>query len=149
MFDQDDLNNLGRVLQLKEQEKTTNAILNQQNKEASMLKCPWCAGPVENNVSKCRHCTSDIEWVNITMLEPCKPENKEHIISRQNEEYRVQNLKTRCAKCNWPVNRMDVSDNGQCPSCAKPPSLWVTLPLVSLIGVGVFCLVAGIFWLFD
>ncbi|MDB4526808.1 hypothetical protein N9183_01175, partial [bacterium] len=48
-------------------------------------KCPWCAGGIESNVSKCRHCTSDIEWVNVFVLEPCKPQDRESVITSQNE----------------------------------------------------------------
>ena len=89
MFDQDDLDNLGRAAQLNAQAKTRQEIeklrwqLGQENRLPH--KCPWCAGRIECNVSKCRHCTSDIEWVDIYALEPCKPQDRESVITSQNE----------------------------------------------------------------
>ena len=69
--------------QLNSQEKTRQAILDLQNKEAGMPKCPWCAGPIEKNVSKCRHCASDIAWVG---GEQCKPEDKDKVTHKQREQ---------------------------------------------------------------
>lgn len=113
MFDQDNLDNLGRAHQLNAQEKTRQAILDLQEKEARMPKCPWCAGPVENNVSKCRHCTSDIEWVG---GEQCKPEDKSKVMLKQRQEKNRQerleegerlreNQLVRCKKCKEGIKR--------------------------------------------
>jgi hypothetical protein len=93
MFDQDDMDNLGRAAQLNSQAETHAELakLNQFQreqaaKEAAMPKCPWCAGSVEDNVFKCKHCTSNIEWVNITRLSPCRPQDKESLIREQERE---------------------------------------------------------------
>ena len=89
MFDQDDLDNLGRAAQLNAQAKTRQEIerLRRQIGQEKRMphKCPWCAGGIESNVSRCRHCTSDIEWVNVVALEPCKPQDRESVITSQNE----------------------------------------------------------------
>ena len=93
MFDQDDMDNLGRAAQLNSQAETHAELakLNQLHreqlaKEAAMPKCPWCAGSVEDNVFKCKHCASNIEWVNITRLSPCRPQDKESLIKAQERE---------------------------------------------------------------
>jgi hypothetical protein len=54
------------------------AELNQQLREMKAAeeaapKCPYCAGPIAKEVSKCRHCASDIEWVDFdNSTAPCK-----------------------------------------------------------------------------
>ena len=134
MFDQDDLNNLVRAAQLNSQEKTRQAILDLQNQEAGMPKCPWCAGAIEENVSKCRHCTSDIAWVG---GEQCKPEDKDKVADKQREQKirqqraeeekrRRDNELIKCANCDEKIKRGDAEKinafgeaRGLCKACIK------------------------------
>lgn len=37
-------------------------IKRKEDKERAAPKCPYCAGPIVKDVSKCRHCASDIKW---------------------------------------------------------------------------------------
>ena len=145
MFDQDDMDNLGRAAQLYSQEGTRQAILDLQNKEAGMPKCPWCAGPIEKNVSKCRHCASDIAWVD---GEQCKPEDKDKVTYKQREQKirearareekrRVDNQEVTCKKCSKKIKRGDSVDNGDelwCEPCNEADTKFrIYLNIVSVI----------------
>ena len=81
---------IGRFGQLKAQDNTKkeirelkNLLAQQQEKEAALPKCPWCAGAIVENVFKCRHCASDIEWVSINGLVPCRPQDKEDVEKKE------------------------------------------------------------------
>jgi hypothetical protein len=81
---------IGRFGQLKAQNNTKkeirelkNLLAQQQKKEAALPKCPWCAGAIVENVFKCRHCSSDIEWVSINGLVPCRPQDKEEVEKKE------------------------------------------------------------------
>lgn len=37
-------------------------IKRKEDKERAAPKCPYCAGTIVKDVSKCRHCASDIKW---------------------------------------------------------------------------------------
>jgi len=131
--------------QVKKQDETRAELakLNEFNrqqakKEARMSKCPWCAAPIEDKVFKCRHCTSAIEWVNITKLRPCKPEDKELLIRKQKnkllekqkikrEQQAIDNQLLSCEKCKKTIKRGDAHEierheqqpSLMCESCAE------------------------------
>jgi len=128
--------------QVKKQDETRAELakLNEFNrqqakKEARMSKCPWCAAPIEDKVFKCRHCTSAIEWVNITKLRPCKPEDKELLIRKQKkeeleeqkikrEQQAIDNQLLSCKKCKKIIKRGDARRFGpksffMCEACMK------------------------------
>lgn len=86
-----------------------------------MCKCPWCAAPIEDKVIKCRYCTSSIEWVDITDLRPCKPEDKELLIRKQKkekleeqkikrEQQAIDNQLLSCEKCKKTIKRGDARE---------------------------------------
>ena len=84
------LNAMGHMAGMRQRDKTNKeirelkqVITQQQQKEASLPKCPWCAGPIEPNVFKCRHCSSDIEWVKINGPVPCRPQDKDETIKAE------------------------------------------------------------------
>lgn len=160
MFDQDDMDNLGRAAQLNSQAETHAELakLNQLHreqlaKEAAMPKCPWCAGSVEDNVFKCKHCASNIEWVNITRLSPCRPQDKESLIKAQERE-RVAAAREKeiehqawlqavltCKKCGEKKPKEEF--NGElCAECTPLTSLEVVqitiIILTALVIVGYF-----------
>ena len=154
MFDQDDLDNLGRAAQLNAQAKTRQEIekLRRQLGQENRLphKCPWCAGRIECNVSKCRHCTSDIEWVDIYALEPCKPQDRESVITSQNERQLRFEKKQRksivegdkiveCKECRKEMQRRHTVrlDNGSfvCLSCRETVNAIVGLLIIVFVVV--------------
>jgi len=140
--------------QVKKQDETRAELakLNEFNrqqayKEAGMCKCPWCAAPIEDKVIKCRYCTSSIEWVDITDLEPCKPEDKELLIRMQKkekleeqkikrEQQAIDNQLLSCEKCKKIIKRGDAHEierheqqpSLMCEACAekqkKSDELW-------------------------
>ena len=55
--------------------------------ERAAPKCPYCAGPITKEVSKCRHCASDIEWFKFEgLLGPCKTGQSAEIIAQLEAE---------------------------------------------------------------
>lgn len=110
------MNFLGRIAQLKSQESTRQAILNLQNKEEGMPKCPWCAGTIEEKVSKCRHCTSDIAWVNVNELLVCKPQDKDVLtqqeLAKKQKRLKYANEQVRCSQCSRLTTRGEGKSKG-------------------------------------
>ena len=144
------------------------AELNQQLREMRAVeeaapKCPYCAGPIAEDVSKCRHCASDIEWAifeEITI--PCKSGQSAQIIAQLKTEKEealqedlnwIQSVLTefpQCKKCKNPNVANNVEEaktlkyaEGFCARCSLYSNdkwIWVIL-----IGGGIFALVTYLY----
>ena len=104
------------------------AELNQQLREMKAAeeaapKCPYCAGPIAKEVSKCRHCTSDIEWFEfkgllrgpyksgqsaeiIALLEVEANETRRRLQKEKAEAHTILKRFPTCTKC-FEVNATD------------------------------------------
>lgn len=60
-----------------------NSLADTQREEANLPNCPCCNKPIARWAIKCRHCTSDVDWVSINELIPCRPHDKEALEKRE------------------------------------------------------------------
>jgi len=49
----------------------------------SVSKCPSCTGSIPEWAIKCRHCASDVDWVCVNELIPCRPQDKEDVEKKE------------------------------------------------------------------
>jgi hypothetical protein len=158
------MNAMGHMVGMRQREKTNKeirelkqVITQQHQKEASLPKCPWCAGPIERNVSKCRHCTSNIGWVNITYLQPCKPQDRmatttqqekksKEQIKKKGEIERVQDELIECYNCGEMVQRRDfVRSQSKCKSCVGRIEGRNMIALVIIIVISLVAIITALF----
>jgi ribosomal protein L37AE/L43A len=92
--------------------------------ERAAPKCPYCAGTIAKDVSKCRHCASDIEWFEFEgLIGPCKTGQSAEIIQEKIEELRINLLaqKTLEARIQKEAKEIEsiLRQYPKCPKCFK------------------------------
>ncbi|MDB4646811.1 hypothetical protein OAF51_04850 [Akkermansiaceae bacterium] len=119
------------------------AELNQQLREMKAAeeaapKCPYCAGPIAKEVSKCRHCASDIEWATwagITI--PCKSGQSAQIVAQLKAE------KEQEIEGDEKVIRAITEKFPKCKKCGElnsPRTIWEARKIFDFGGLCIKCI---------
>lgn len=110
-------------------ESAVRAQQSERDRINSLPQCPVCGGRLEGQFRKCKHCTSDLSWVEGHPCEPGKEHEVQENLDRQRklrESKRQETLQRRKScereslKLKAELNRLTKDLLNECPRCCQP-----------------------------